>query len=125
MLIDIQLNSILCYFYCLTLATLYCNIMAAIHKPGFDKNFVIILGAKIKDDGTLTPILKARVDKAIEFARKQKDSNGKDIVFVPSGGKGIDEVIPEAEAIKNYLIKNGIKWYFYPNAVIREFVATL
>ena len=116
MLIDIQLNSILCYFYCLTLATLYCNIMAAIHKPGFDKDFVIILGAKIKDDGTLTPILKARVDKAIEFARKQKDSNGKDIVFVPSGGQGDDEIMAEGQAVGNYLMSQGIE----PDHIIVE-----
>ena len=187
--IDIGLNSVLCYFYCLTLATLYANIMAALHKPKFDKDFVIILGAKVRDDGTLTPILKGRVDKAIEFAREQKENSGKDIVFVPSGGRGQDEVISEAQAMKNYLIQKGIseddiiienkstntiqnmkfsknkidkinkngkiifsttnyhvfrsgviannegiecegigsrtKWYFYTNALIREFVANM
>ena len=107
--IDIGLNSILCYFYCLTLATLYCNIMVARHKPNLDKDFIIILGAKVKDDGTLTPILKARVDKAIQFAKEQKEKTRKKIIFIPSGGKGQDEVISEAEAMKNYLIKNGIK----------------
>lgn len=106
--IDIGLNSVICYFYCLTLATLYCNIMAARHKPKFDKDFIIILGAKIKNDGSLTPILKARVDKAIEFAKEQKENIGKKIIFVPSGGKGEDEVISEAEAMKNYLLENGI-----------------
>ena len=187
--IDIGLNSILCYFYCLTLATLYCNIMAARHIPYFDKDFVIILGAKIRNDGTLTPLLKARVDKALDFAEKQKEIEGKDIIFIPSGGKGQDEVISEAEAITKYLIKNNVKeeniiienkscntlqnmkfskkkideynangkiafsttnyhvfrsgviannegidcegmgsntkWYFYPNALIREFIANL
>ena len=118
-----------------------------------------------------------------------KDKNGKDIVFIPSGGKGIDEVVSEAEAIKYYLLENGInekniilenkststrenmrfsknkidevnslgkiafsttnyhvfrsgviannqgidvegmgsktKWYFYTNALIREFIANL
>jgi len=107
--IDIGLNAVLCYFYCLTLATLYANIMAAKHKPNLDKDFAIILGAKVKDDGTLTPILKARVDKAIEFAKEQKEKSGKDIIFVPSGGQGQDEVISEAEAMKNYLVENGIK----------------
>ena len=187
--IDIGLNSVLCYFYCLTLATLYCNVMAARHKPNFDKDYVIILGSKIKEDGTLTPILQARVDKAIEFAREQKEKSNKKIIFVPSGGKGKDEIIAEAEAMKNYLIENGIspediivedeskntyqnlkfskqkidednkdgkiifsttnyhvfrsgvianeegidcegmgsstKWYFYTNALIREFIANL
>ena len=187
--IDIGLNSVLCYFYCLTLATLYCNIMAAKHKPNFDKDYVIILGSKIRKDGTLTPILQARVDKAIEFAKEQKEKSNKRIVFVPSGGNGEDEIIAEAEAMKNYLIEKGIslediivedkskntyqnlkfskqkidednkdgkiifsttnyhvfrsgviannegidcegmgsktKWYFYTNALIREFIANL
>ena len=187
--IDIGLNSVLCYFYCLTLATLYCNIMAAKHKPHFDKDFVIILGSQIRKDGTLTPLLKGRVDKAIEFAKEQEKNNGKNIIFIPSGGKGEDEVISEAEAMKNYLVSNGInqediiienestntmqnmrfskdkidkinkdgkiifsttnyhvfrsgviannegidcegigsktKWYFYTNALIREFIANL
>ncbi len=187
--IDVALNAVLGYFYCLTLATLYCNVMAARHKPNFDKDFVIVLGSKIREDGTLTPILKARVDKAIEFAKKQKESTNRNIIFVPSGGKGQDEAISEAEAMKNYLIENGIsqeniiveneskntlqnmrfskqkidennkdgkiifsttnyhvfrsgvianhegidcegigsktKWYFYTNALIREFIANL
>jgi len=187
--IDIGLNSVLCYFYCLTLATLYANIMAAKHKPKLDKDFFIVLGCKVRNDGTLTPILKARVDKAIEFAKEQKEKADKKIIFVPSGGQGQDEAISEAEAMKRYLIENEInekdiiienksantlqnmrfskniidkinkdgkiifsttnyhvfrsgviannegidcegmgsktKWYFYTNALIREFVANL
>ena len=158
-------------------------------KPNFDKDYVIILGSKIRKDGTLTPILQARVDKAIEFAKEQKEKSNKRIVFVPSGGNGEDEIIAEAEAMKNYLIEKGIslediivedkskntyqnlkfskqkidednkdgkiifsttnyhvfrsgviannegidcegmgsktKWYFYTNALIREFIANL
>jgi uncharacterized SAM-binding protein YcdF (DUF218 family) len=92
----------------LIIATLYCNIKAANHIPEFDKDYIIILGCKIKEDGTLTPILKARVDRAIEFAKMQKEKTGKDIIFVPSGGKGNDEVMPEAEAMQKYLIEQGI-----------------
>ena len=106
--IDISLNVVLCYFYCLTLATLYCNIMAGRHKPQYDKDFVIILGAKVLDDGTLSRALKGRVDKAIEFAKEQKDKAGKSIIFIPSGGKGKDEIISEAEAMRDYLIENGV-----------------
>ena len=106
--IDLSLNAVLCYFYCITLATLYCNIMAAKHNPSYDKDFVIVLGSKIRKDGTLTPLLKARVDRAIKFAKEQKDKTSKDIIFVTSGGKGEDEVISESEAMHNYLIENGI-----------------
>ena len=143
----------------------------------------------IKKDGSLTPLLKSRVDKAIEFSKLQKEKTGKDIMFLPSGGKGNNEIIAEAFAMKNYLISQGIsekniiiedkskntienmknsnaiiidnnknakisfsttnyhvfrsgvianecgiecegmgsktKWYFYTNALIREFIANL
>ena len=107
--IDISLNSILAYFYCLVLATLYCNIMAGKHNPTYDKDFVIVLGAQIKKDGTLTPLLKSRVDRAILFSENQRKSGGKDVVFVTSGGKGNDEIMSEGEAIKKYLLQRGIK----------------
>ena len=33
----------------------------------------------------------------------------KDIVFVASGGQGADEVVSESEAIKKYLLENGMR----------------
>ena len=187
--LDICINGTLSYFYTLIVATLYCNIKAAKHIPSYDKDYIIILGSRIRKDGTLTPLLKARVDKAIEFANKQYEKTKKRIVYIPSGGKGKDEIISEAEAIEKYLIEKGIdkkqiiiedkststtenmkfskekidnikknakvsfsttnyhvfrsgviayeqgidcegigsktKWYFYSNALIREFIANL
>ncbi|MBR4619063.1 MAG: YdcF family protein [Bacilli bacterium] len=106
--LDVCVNATLSYFYTLIIATLYCNFRAAYHVPEYDKDFIIILGSKINGDGTLTPLLKGRADKAIEFAKKQYDTTKKKIVYVPSGGKGHDEVISEAEAIKKYLIEQGV-----------------
>lgn len=77
--IDICLNATLLYFYTLIIATLYCNIKTSKHIPKYDKDFVIILGSKIRKDGSLTPLLQ-----------------------------GSDEVISEAETIKNYLLSKGI-----------------
>ena len=105
---DICLNATLSYLYTLVIATLYCNIKAAKHIPKYDKDFIIILGAKINKDGSLTPLLKGRVDKAIEFGNRQYELTKKKIIYIPSGGKGKDEKIAEAEAIKNYLIAKGI-----------------
>ena len=187
--IDVFLNASLSYFYTLIIATLYCNIHAGNHIPTYYKDFVIILGSKIRDDGTLTPLLKGRADKAIEFGKEQFKNTKKKIYYIPSGGKGEDEVISEALAIKKYLMEQGIdeddiivedkststienmvfsnkiinakkkdarvsfsttnyhvfrggviankngidcegmgsktKWYFYTNALIREFIANL
>ena len=107
--IDICINATLSYLYTLIIATLYCNIRAALHTPKYDKDFIIILGSKIKDDGTITPLLRGRVDKALDFGNKQYELTKKKIIYVPSGGKGKDEVTSEAEAIKKYLLEKGIK----------------
>ncbi len=188
-MIDIMLNVTLSYFYTLIIATLYCNVRASNHIPKYDKDVVIILGSQIRKDGSLTPLLQARADKAIEFGLNQYKKTKKKIYYIPSGGKGSDEVISEAKAIEKYLIEKGIekkqiviedkststeenmmyskekinkikkdanisfattnyhvfrsgvianecgidcegmgsktKWYFYTNALIREFIANL
>ena len=106
--LDICINATLSYFYTLIIATLYCNIKASSHTPKYDKDFVIILGSKVMSDGSLTPLLKGRVDKAIAFGSKQYELSKKKIIYIPSGGKGRDESISEAEAMRKYLIEKGI-----------------
>jgi uncharacterized SAM-binding protein YcdF (DUF218 family) len=107
--LEICLNATLTYFYTLIIATLYCNNKAAKHVPEYNKDFIIILGSKIKSDGTLTPLVIGRVDKALEFGNNQYKKAKKKIIYIPSGGQGSDEIISEAQAIKNYLIKKGVK----------------
>ena len=109
LIMEVFLNATLVYFYSIFLATLYSNIKASKHIPKFDKDYVIILGCLIKKDGGLTPLLKSRVDRAVEFAKMQKEASGKDIIFIPSGGQGSNEVISEAEAMQKYLLSQGIK----------------
>ena len=106
--LEICINATLSYFYTLVIATLYCNVKAANNTPKYDKDFIIILGSQINKDGTLKPLLKGRTDKAIEFANAQYKNSNKKIIYIPSGGQGEDETISEAEAIKRYLIQNGI-----------------
>ena len=96
------------YIECVLIGTIIVGIKSAKHIPKFDKDVIIILGCQIRKDGTLTPLLKSRVDRAIEFSKMQKEKTGKNIIFLPSGGKGMDEVISEADAMKKYLIDSGI-----------------
>ena len=102
------ISLIIVYFDCIFFAACICSLMASFRKPIYDRDFVIILGCGLKKDGTLLPLLKGRADKAIEFVKEQKEKTGKRCVFVPSGGKGSDEIIAEGEAIKNYLVEQGI-----------------
>ena len=100
---------IVTYLECIFIATIIVAIKSIKKKIAFNKDYMIILGCQIKKDGTLTPLLKGRVDRAIEFRNEQLKDTGKDLIFVPSGGKGNDEIISEAEAMKKYLLKQGIK----------------
>ncbi len=97
------------YLECILIGTIIIAIKSIKRKVEYDKDYIIILGCQIKKDGTLTPLLKGRVDKALEFRNKQLEATGKDLKFIPSGGQGPNEIISEAEAIKKYLIANGIK----------------
>lgn len=96
------------YFECILFSTVVCLQRAGGYKPKLNKDFIIILGCAIKKDGTLYPLIKNRVDKAIEHYKKQLEETGKKAVFVPSGGQGSDEVISEGEAMKRYLLEQGI-----------------
>lgn len=96
------------FFECMLLGTMICGFIAAKHKPVYDKDYLIINGCGIRRDGSLFPLLQGRVDKAIEFCRTQADKTGKKAVFVPSGGQGGDEIISEGEAMKRYLLEQGI-----------------
>ena len=90
------------------ISTKACALIATKHKPKYDKDYIIILGCGIKEDGTLLQLLRGRVDKAIEFYKAQLENTGKKAVFVPSGGQGGDEIISEGEAMKRYLLEQGI-----------------
>ena len=96
------------YIECIFLGTVALSVRAAHRIPPFDRDYILILGCQIRKDGTLTNLLKGRADRALEFARMQKEASGKDIVFVPSGGRGADEVISEAEAVRKYLLEQGV-----------------
>jgi uncharacterized SAM-binding protein YcdF (DUF218 family) len=99
---------VLAYLESMLIGTAISALRAARHIPAFDKDYILILGCQIRKDGGLTKLLQSRADRAIAFAKMQKEKTGKEITFVPSGGKGTDEVIAEAEAIRNYLISAGI-----------------
>ena len=84
------------------------SIISVGYKIPHNVDYTIILGCSLLGDGSPTPILRNRIDRAVEFAKEQFSDTGKQTVFVPSGGQGSDEVISEAESMKRYLIAQGI-----------------
>ncbi len=111
-----MLYSVFIYLECMMLGTIISNVIITRYKPEYDKDFVIILGCRIRKDGTPTPLLKGRADRALEFYERQKEATGKELIFITSGGQGDDEIMPESLSIKNYLIERGV----LPELVIEE-----
>lgn len=62
-------------------------------------DFIIIHGAGLMGEEP-TPLLRGRIDKAVDLWEKQ----GKVGKLIASGGQGSDEVISEAEAMTRYMI---------------------
>ena len=96
------------YCQCMLTGAVICGITAARRIPAPDKDFILILGCWFRQDGSLPPLLKGRADKALEFWNTQKEETGKEAFFIPSGGQGQDEPMPEAEAIRRYLLSRDI-----------------
>ena len=97
------------YFECMLIGTIVADAIAARYEPEKDKDFIIILGCGLCKDGTPTPLLRGRIDRALAFDEKQKAETGKELIFITSGGKGPDEAIPESAAMRNYLIGRGVR----------------
>ena len=70
-------------------------------KRRFD--YIIIHGAGLQGEEP-TPLLRGRIDKALELWSTQ----GRTAILVPSGGQGSDEVISEAEAMSRYMLRLGV-----------------
>lgn len=64
---------------------------------------IIILGAKVKPDRSLSVSLKNRLDAALEYIENNKQYN-----IIVTGGQGVDEPISEAQAMHDYLVEHGI-----------------
>ena len=96
------------YFECMLAGSVICGIRAARYQPAPDKDAIIILGCWFRKDGTLPPLLRGRVDRALAFWRNQKEKTGKEAFLIPSGGQGGDEPMPEAEAMRRYLTEHQI-----------------
>ena len=96
------------YFECMLIGAIVADSIAASYEPAPDKDFLIILGCGFRKDGTPSPLLRGRIDRALAFARRQKAETGKDLIFVTSGGQGPDEPCSESACMKRYLLEQGI-----------------
>ena len=96
------------YFQCMLTGSVISGIVAAKRQPAPDKDFIIINGCWFRPDGSLPPLIRSRADRALAFWRGQKAATGKEARFIPSGGQGENETMAEAEALRRYLVSEGI-----------------
>ena len=81
---------------------LFCLSRSTTDQP---QDIAIVLGNRVYADGTLSPALRARTDKALALYRQKKVNR----IFA-SGGINKDSVdhFPEGDAMRNYLVARGV-----------------
>ena len=65
-------------------------------------DYIIVAGAQVYANSP-SPVLKYRLDKALEYLNSYPDT-----ICIVTGGKGSNELRPEAEIMAEYLIARGI-----------------
>jgi uncharacterized SAM-binding protein YcdF (DUF218 family) len=92
------------YFSFLVLSFVFYSVFIEIMPHRMNFNYVIIHGCGLAGGERMTKLLSNRVDKAIHIYKKCREKP----MLIPSGGRGEDEKISEAQAMKDYLLQNGI-----------------
>ncbi|MFF5989964.1 YdcF family protein [Prauserella flavalba] len=70
-------------------------------------DFVLVLGAGLLDGHRVPPLLAGRLDRAHRVFQAERAGGG-DPVLVTSGGRGPDEDLPEARAMAEHLVAQGM-----------------
>ena len=96
------------YFESMVIGSIIINAIVAKYEPEKEMDYILILGCSLRKDGTPTPLLAGRIDRALGFYRKQIEETGKVPYLIPSGGQGNDERHSESEAMAEYLLAKGV-----------------
>jgi uncharacterized SAM-binding protein YcdF (DUF218 family) len=105
---DVLVATAITYGECLLLATILCAWLASRHVPRHGADYLIVLGCGLRPDGTPSPLLAGRVDRALAFDAERTAAGDAPATFVPSGGQGPDEVMSEAQSMADYLAEHGV-----------------
>lgn len=95
--------SAVCVISVLTAAVMSFFMVRAMNdRPHNDDTTLVVLGCQVKN-GRPSNMLKRRLDAAYEYLSEHDSVN-----VVVSGGQGADEIISEAQCMKEYLVEKGI-----------------
>jgi uncharacterized SAM-binding protein YcdF (DUF218 family) len=100
--VRVVLRTAFCLFIALFIAVESLVIVNMFSSEDGDLNYIIILGAKVNDNGP-SGALYERIKKAFSYLNAHPGT-----VAIASGGQGEDEYISEAECIKQSLVSYGI-----------------
>lgn len=101
-------TAILIYLFIVFWNFLSISLIYQLNDPKPDQDYVIVLGAGLIQGEKVSPLLAKRIDRAIAFYHKQSRKTLSPPQLLMSGGQGSDEKVPEAVAMKNYALEQGI-----------------
>ncbi|MBO0451053.1 YdcF family protein [Candidatus Enterococcus murrayae] len=101
-------TTIALYFFIVFWNFLSISLLYQLNQPKLNQDYVIVLGAGLIGGERVTPLLAKRIDRAIQFYRKQSEETLSPPQLLMSGGQGPDEKIPEAQAMREYALEQGI-----------------
>ncbi|MGL9815986.1 YdcF family protein [Enterococcus sp. DIV0098] len=101
-------TTIAVYFFIVFWNFLSISLLYQFNHPKYNQDFIIVLGAGLINGEKVTPLLAKRIDRAIQFYRKQSEETLSPPQLLMSGGQGADEKVPESQAMREYALEQGI-----------------
>ncbi|MGP5430377.1 Uncharacterized SAM-binding protein YcdF, DUF218 family [Enterococcus malodoratus] len=101
-------TTIAVYFFIVFWNFLSISLLYQFNHPKYNQDFIIVLGAGLINGEKVTPLLAKRIDRAIQFYRKQSEETLSPPQLLMSGGQGPDEKVPESQAMREYALEQGI-----------------
>ena len=102
------ISGVFFYFICVMASTVILSIKSGRRVPEYTKDYIIIPNCMIREDGTLSELMKGRADRAITFYQEQIARGEIPPHLIPSGEESVGTHISAGEAVRNYLIEQGV-----------------
>lgn len=101
------LNFIILYFSLTFTSFLMSAFIYSLYRPKYNIDYIIVLGCGLINGKEVSYLLASRIDKALKFYQKQAIHTVPPKIIL-SGGQGSDELISEAQAMKDYIVAKDI-----------------
>lgn len=93
----------------------YFVLSAAFQTPKGGLDAIVVLGARVNEDGQPSGSLRERIAAAADYLQRNPET-----IVVASGGQGADEPMSEAQCIRDHLVAAGID----PDRILVEDAST-